>query len=141
MSDAWPCQLCGTVIEADFDLCWRCGADRQGNTEPGFESYEETYKERHVDPSSRWTGTALIAACVAFLMALLFLVLYSFVAPDPDQVSAEFDANLRSLSLVLLGLAAMASACVSLGSFCAFVILCFSPLIAVHKTPPDGDGT
>ena len=35
-SDNWRCAQCDTDVESDFDTCWHCGADRQGEADPSF---------------------------------------------------------------------------------------------------------
>ena len=35
----WTCLTCGEKLEAAFDHCWRCGADREGAPAPDPEAY------------------------------------------------------------------------------------------------------
>jgi hypothetical protein len=133
MSDPWECRLCATTVEADYDVCWQCGADRDGNPDQGFESYEqayELYEYQIADPSSLWTGKALKVAGASFFGVLLFAFVGSFFIP-----SLESDEALGPLALIFFVLSA-GSAAICFGSLCAFVILCFLPLRAVHKTLP-----
>ena len=32
----WKCIKCGEEIEPDFDVCWACGASKDGVEDPGF---------------------------------------------------------------------------------------------------------
>lgn len=34
----WRCPACKEAIEANFDVCWNCGTNRQGMPDPGFVS-------------------------------------------------------------------------------------------------------
>lgn len=33
----WKCLLCGEEVSGDFDICWSCGATRDGAADPEFE--------------------------------------------------------------------------------------------------------
>lgn len=37
----WKCQRCGEEVSGDFDVCWSCGATRDGATDPSFERVGE----------------------------------------------------------------------------------------------------
>lgn len=32
----WTCEQCRTVVEGDFEVCWQCGASREGEADPAF---------------------------------------------------------------------------------------------------------
>ena len=32
----WTCKLCGAVVDAEFDACWKCGALSDGTPDPDF---------------------------------------------------------------------------------------------------------
>jgi predicted nucleic-acid-binding Zn-ribbon protein len=32
----WTCSRCGEHVERNFDVCWNCGTDRDGNEDPDF---------------------------------------------------------------------------------------------------------
>lgn len=33
----WNCPLCGAEVSGDFEVCWSCGASRDGDADPAFE--------------------------------------------------------------------------------------------------------
>jgi RNA polymerase subunit RPABC4/transcription elongation factor Spt4 len=35
-ANAWFCPTCREPVPADFDVCWNCGSDRSGITDPAF---------------------------------------------------------------------------------------------------------
>lgn len=35
-SAEWKCAECGESVPADFDICWNCGTDRSGVSDPEF---------------------------------------------------------------------------------------------------------
>lgn len=37
----WACDRCGTVVEGEFEVCWRCGATKDGLVDPTFRRVEE----------------------------------------------------------------------------------------------------
>lgn len=37
-AQAWKCPACGEQVDAGFELCWQCGADRTGRTAEDFKS-------------------------------------------------------------------------------------------------------
>ena len=43
----WTCPECGSKVDASFDLCWRCGTDRDGTRDPNFRSAD---RQGPIDP-------------------------------------------------------------------------------------------
>jgi hypothetical protein len=37
----WICSKCGTKVDPDFDVCWRCGTTYQGEEDPDFVTADE----------------------------------------------------------------------------------------------------
>jgi hypothetical protein len=73
-AQSWTCPNCSEQIEPQFDGCWKCGADKEGNVEA--DSAESVDAERPVAmPSNSYVGWSVFA-CVLFLpLGLLALVL------------------------------------------------------------------
>lgn len=40
-SPDWKCRLCGEDVSGDFEVCWSCGASREGTADPDFEKDAE----------------------------------------------------------------------------------------------------
>lgn len=38
----WNCPKCVERLDDDFDLCWQCGTDREGNEDAAFVSADES---------------------------------------------------------------------------------------------------
>ena len=54
----WKCLLCGETVSGGFEVCWACGASREGNADPEFASEERgealanaAVDESAIDPS------------------------------------------------------------------------------------------
>lgn len=50
-SEPWTCSHCHEEVEATFDVCWSCGASREGQTDPTFQS--DAHRELDDDHASR----------------------------------------------------------------------------------------
>lgn len=37
---SWQCNACGESVESQFDTCWQCGCDEQGDADPGFPRFD-----------------------------------------------------------------------------------------------------
>ena len=41
----WNCSHCHESVEADFEICWKCGTTRDGQLDPTFQSVDEASDE------------------------------------------------------------------------------------------------
>ena len=66
----WICKKCKEEVEDSYDICWNCGADKEGNLdkETGTEFKEE--KEEEVGKSDSSGGGSIIPW--TFLLTLVF---------------------------------------------------------------------
>lgn len=56
----WHCSACGEEVIEKFQICWNCGTDREGNSDPGFEQ-EQLYEPGPPEAeTSQFTMTALL---------------------------------------------------------------------------------
>jgi hypothetical protein len=37
----WDCPKCGTKVDSDFEICWKCGTTREGVEDPEFQVADE----------------------------------------------------------------------------------------------------
>jgi hypothetical protein len=53
----WTCGQCGEEVEGTFDVCWSCGASRDGEVDPTFKSHApRTKKTKPESPGSELSG-------------------------------------------------------------------------------------
>ncbi|MFC1783449.1 hypothetical protein ACFL02_07670 [Planctomycetota bacterium] len=74
---SWKCSRCGETVDADFDLCWNCGATPDGLENPDFVS-ETASKSTAADKSAdqKYTRSAYIfAAVLCVLLTILSITL------------------------------------------------------------------
>lgn len=45
----WACPKCQESLDDDFDICWQCGTDREGNVDESFVSADDA--EAIMDPA------------------------------------------------------------------------------------------
>lgn len=129
MTDIWICPNCGADVESNFDVCWQCGSDREGHAPPGFTRDNEPAPPTKVSPSTMWTMKALIVSMLSVFAAIMAGIgLVMVQAAWGDQAAPVLTTCLEAFIAVCL--------CVALGSFFAFIVLCFRPLHGVGKQPP-----
>jgi hypothetical protein len=60
MKDRWTCPSCATDIEDDFDICWQCGTDQRGNTDPYFMPEPKEQPQNPDHPAAKNTDDASV---------------------------------------------------------------------------------
>ena len=68
---AWSCPNCSEKIDSQFDRCWKCGADKGGNTEADFHKSLPVESETESSDGGRGTSGC---ALVLFLILTLGIV-------------------------------------------------------------------
>jgi len=66
----WTCKQCETQIADQFDACWKCGTDINGEAMPEFRHADESLPE--LPPEKHQFGLAelfLISTAIAFAIA------------------------------------------------------------------------
>ena len=109
--DMWRCQKCGEAVDRWLDVCWRCGASRDGVEDPNFrsESDDELLAEtEHAKPPLRRPRYAL-RPLIVFLSIVAFAV-----------ALARGDAGV--LLLTTLAVIAANAAGAALGYFVTYVL-------------------
>lgn len=74
---SWKCSRCGETVDADFDLCWNCGATTDGLENPDFVS-ETAPKSTAADQPAeqKYTrSTYIFAAVLCVLLTVLSIIL------------------------------------------------------------------
>lgn len=83
-SAPWHCSACGEEVSGEFEVCWQCGANRDGTPDPQFHR-EQTEVEAAPD-ASMWSPFqySLMALVVLItLFAALFALLKFTATGDP----------------------------------------------------------
>ena len=71
---------------------------------------------------------SLVAAVGFVIVAAILVIIPAIFAPPKDDIEPN------GIGVTVFLLLAAASVAFAFGSFCAFVVLCFFPLRAVHKS-------
>jgi len=112
----WLCPCCSSDIPQTFDICWNCGADRDGQIDPDLVPVPAQPESRDTDLAATWPSKALVAAGSAFC-AMIFCGTQLFIlAPDPDSRQPLSDGAKLCLWLTA------AASCAALGAFAAFTV-------------------
>jgi len=113
----WTCPKCSEDIDDEFDVCWNCGTDTEGNVDPEFETADAPNDEPIVVEawdterlrSSPLTisnvnygaGGIFTAFIVALLLSALLVGICTIVSVDPPA--------LKLVLLLVLGVGAILS--------------------------------
>ena len=100
---AWSCPNCPEKIDSQFDRCWKCGADKEGNNTPEFyKSLGVESETESVDGGSGTSGYALVLVLILSL-GLVF--------------GLRFHNNCRFVGFVISGIPLFLAAGAVLGLF------------------------
>lgn len=112
----WLCPCCGSDVPRTFDVCWNCGADRDGRTDPDFFPVPEPADTRNTDLAATWPAKALVVAGSAFCAMIFCGTELFMLLPDPDSKQPLSDGAQLWLWLTA------AAGCAALGAFAAFAV-------------------
>jgi len=116
MSTNWKCVCCGNDVPRTFDVCWNCGADREGHVDPGVMTVPESPVALTNDLASTWPAKALVVAGIAFCAMVFCGTELIMLLPRTDSKAPLSDgARLWLWLTAACGFAA-------LGSFVAFAV-------------------
>lgn len=89
----WACDRCGARVPSDFEVCWACGADVEGQLDPEFQKADTPIPEYELDMfGSPW----LRFLCVAYFPLLLYEIVHRCFGDRPVEL-----ARFRTLSIPL----------------------------------------
>lgn len=116
MSREWQCANCGNTVPRTFDVCWNCGADRDGKADPDFLPVAEPAEVPATDLASTWPAKALVVAGSAFCAMVFCGTELFMLLPDADSKEPLSDGARLWLWLTA------ACGCAALGAFAAFTV-------------------
>lgn len=119
--NTWACLACGSDVPGTFDLCWNCGADREGRADPGFLPVPAPPESRNCDLAATWPAKALVVAGSAFCAMIFCGTELFMLAPNPDSKQPLSDGARLWLWLTA------GAGCAALGAFAAFAVHYIDP--------------
>jgi uncharacterized membrane protein YvbJ len=82
----WICRNCGEEGENNFEICWKCGAEREAEIASEKLENEETAREVAQPPETLSKGVRLLPA----LAVLLLIALVLAIVESQTQLLAQF---------------------------------------------------